>query len=133
MKYGWEICDEVQRHVGNTSEIQFIPKSEHDKSISEINAHLSIARLASQKYVDEAREERDKLKYENEQLKLQAGLALDFGPSYELGLKHGGFDKEYWNDKSERMKKIIKYYAENCGCAAGCRYCEEANSVLKDI
>jgi hypothetical protein len=42
-KYGWEITDEVQRHVGNTSEIQFVPKSAYDtliKKVEELEARL---------------------------------------------------------------------------------------------
>lgn len=35
-KYGWEICDEVQRFASNTSETMFIPKSKYDALQAEL-------------------------------------------------------------------------------------------------
>jgi len=43
VKYGWEICDEVQRFVGNASETQFVSKAEYDKLEEKMNAWKTVA------------------------------------------------------------------------------------------
>lgn len=54
MKYGWEICDEVQRFVSNTANIQFVEEYVYDALKLE-NKRLREACEAAVKYDDAIR------------------------------------------------------------------------------
>lgn len=58
MKYGWEICDEVQRFVSNTSEIQFVPYSDY-RELSKLSAQQGITNMNQ---LEENKKLRDTLK-----------------------------------------------------------------------